>query len=113
MALLSPERELSGLRAREEPKRDEARPESARNMEHPSRRLVQPLPVTRTQMLEPELSPRCREADLPAVQMPRENEVERARLEPLDHVGEMREEDANVGVRIGEALRPARFPAPR
>src|SRR5919197_1825098 len=54
-------------------------------------------------MGEAELSARKRHHDLACVQMTREHEVEKARGEPSREAREMAEEDAKVGLGIGEA----------
>src|SRR6476659_7624652 len=48
---------------------------------------------------------RQRQSDLARVQMAREDEVEGARRQPVEHVWKVTEKNAQVGIRIGEACR--------
>src|SRR5918992_2903486 len=64
-------------------------------------------------MLQTHSPTRKREADLAAVKMSGEDELERSRLEPRHGVREVREQDAQVGIRLDETLGPARLPVPR
>src|SRR5919201_3353875 len=56
-------------------------------------------------MREPEPARAVRDRDLPGMQMAGEDEVERARGNPVDDAGVVAEEDPQVGLRIDEVLR--------
>ena len=93
----APEDELRRLRTGEETEGDEARPQAARDVERRGRPAVDPLPVARTQVLQAKLPTREGDADLPAVRVPGEDEVEGARRQPVGDAREVAEEDAEVG----------------
>ena len=76
-------------------------------MQRRRRPPVQAADVRPAQVGEPGAPSEPREADLAGVQMAREDELEHARLEPVDHVWEMAEQDAEVGARIREPLGPS------
>src|SRR5919108_5508259 len=95
-------REHRRLGPREEAEGDEARPQPAGDVQGRLRELEEPFPVRRPEVLEPDLPPRGRHADLSAVEVASEHEVEVARLEPGHVVGEVREEDAEIGPRVGQ-----------
>ena len=61
-------------------------------------------------MSEPELAAEVRQRDLPVMEVPGEYEMEDARLEAVDHPWKVAEQDAQIGVRIGEFFRSR--PAP-
>src|SRR5688572_9804778 len=94
------EPQKSHLWAGKEPEGHEARAKSARNVQLPGGRLMEPLPMQRPQVFEPQLSPRRRDADLPSVQVAGKGQIEVARLEPPNDVRKMAEEDAEVGLPI-------------
>ena len=66
------------------------------------RELEKPFPVARSQVLEAQLAARRRDADLPAVEVAGENDVELTRPQRLHRVREVDEQDAEVGLGIGE-----------
>src|SRR4029453_9423842 len=90
-SLSPPQHELGRLGPREEAERHERRPETRRDVEHPARPAVEPLCVRPLEMREPDLPAAVRHDDLARVEMPRENEVEHARLYPVYHAREVAE----------------------
>ena len=77
-------------------------------MQDASRSPIQPLGIRPPQVCQPDLAVPVWDDDLPRVQVTGENEVEDTGLEPVDHVREVAEQDAEVGVGIGEPLGPRR-----
>ena len=63
------EPQQSHLWAGKEPEGHEARAEPARDVQLSRRRLMEPFPVQRPKVFEPQFSPRRRNADLPSVQV--------------------------------------------
>ena len=81
-------------------------------MERSLGQLEEALPVRRAQVLQPHLAAGRGDADLSAVQVPCEDQVELARCERPHVVREVHEQDAEVRVRVGQ--RAVRLPvAPR
>ena len=70
----------------------------------PRRPLVEALDVAPAQVGEPQAPAGERDADLAGVQVSGEDEVERARPEPVDHARKMAEQDAQVGGRVGQLV---------
>ena len=70
-------------------------------MQDTARATVEPLRVGRAGVREPELAASVRDADLAAVEMAGEDEVEHAGRHLVDHIREMAEQDAEIGVRVG------------
>ena len=94
------EPQQSHLWAGKEPEGHEARAEPARDVQLSRSRLMEPLPVQRPKVFEPQFSSRRRDADLPSVQVAGEGQVEVPRLEPPDDVRKMAQQDPEVGLRI-------------
>ena len=97
------------LRPREEAERDERRAEAGERCSVPPGRLVDAADVGPADVRQPQLPPGQGTQIWPRVQVAGENEVERACRKPVDDVREVAEQDAQVGVRVGELLgvRPA------
>src|SRR5215210_4787688 len=73
-------------------------------MERGRRTLVQALDVVPAEVGEPEASAGERHADLPRVQVARNNEMKRPRTELVDDTREVAEQDAQVRLRVGEPV---------
>src|SRR5215216_6744027 len=107
----APQNEFVGGGSREEAKRDERRPQPRGEVQRSSRPLVQPLDVRPSDVGQAQLPAGIRQADLAGVEMAGEDEVEETRLQPVDHLWEVTEEDPQLGIRVGEPLRPSKTDA--
>ena len=74
-------------------------------MQDAARSFVDALDVRPTHMGEPEPPAGVRNANLTSMEMAGEDEVEDARLKEVDHLREVAEENAQIGLRVGQALR--------
>src|SRR5215212_4517743 len=83
-SFLRAQNELVRRRAGEEAERNEGRAQAGR---------------------EVQLAAGVWETDLAGMEMTREHQVEDARLEPVDHLGEVAQKDAEIRVRVREPFR--------
>ena len=76
-------------------------------MEHAAGPLVEAFDIRPADVGEAQPPAWIRQADLTGMEMTGEDEIEYARLEPVDHLRKVAEQDAEVGFRVGEPLGPS------